>query len=384
MVFSQAVVFRSSDLPLEHQQMEVRALQPGEVLVRVVATTLCGSDLHTLKGRRKVATPTILGHEILGKVVAFGEGHSRQDYFHEPLHVGDRVTWAIVAHCGQCCYCQWDLPQKCEKSVKYGHETTAVHGALTGGLAEYVILAPRTSIFRLPSHLENGVACPANCATATVAGALQRTRPLRDWQARNAALPTSRLRLEKLTQQKPLAGSHVLVLGGGMLGVTACAMSKWLGAEYVVCVEPLENRRELVKQFGADQAIAPEALQDATRSVRPQGFDIALELSGATSAIEVSLPSLRIGGEIVLVGAVFPVPELKVLPEQIVRRMIQIQGLHNYAPDDLAVAVQFLSEQQQDPLARMVPFWFPLNDTESAIEKAEATKAPRVGILFDA
>ena len=91
-MLSQAVVFESSDLPLQHQQIAVRPLEPGEVLVRVIATTLCGSDLHTLKGRRKVATPTILGHEILGKVVAFGEGHSRRDYFQEPLQVGDRVT----------------------------------------------------------------------------------------------------------------------------------------------------------------------------------------------------------------------------------------------------------------------------------------------------
>lgn len=381
-MLSQAIVFRSSDLPLEPMQIEVRPLLPDEVLVRVVATTLCGSDLHTLSGRRKVATPTILGHEILGQVVDFGKEHSQLDYFGGPLQVGDRVTWAIVAHCGECCYCQWDLPQKCEKSVKYGHETTAVHGALTGGLAEYVLLAPKTSIFKVESHIENSVASPANCATATVAGALQRTRHLRDWNVRNGSLKYTRSQLAAMGEEKPLAGSHILVLGGGMLGVTACAMAKWLGAEHVLCVEPLESRRTLVKEFGADQAVAPGELEDAVRCVRKQGFDIALELSGVTSAIEAALPCLRIGGEIVLVGAVFPVPELKVLPEQIVRRMIQIQGLHNYAPNDLALALQFLAEQPQAPLAKMVPFWFPLSETARAIQEAERTKVPRVGILF--
>lgn len=381
-MLSQAVVFESSDRPLRYQQIEVRPLQPGEVLVRVLATTLCGSDLHTLSGRRKVATPTILGHEILGSIVEFGEGHTHKDYFGDRLNPGDRVTWAIVAHCGQCSYCHWDLPQKCEKSVKYGHETTEVHGALTGGLAEYVILAPRTSIFRMESHIENAVACPANCATATVAGALQRTRPLRDWNARNPSDDFSRDSLRKLVEVKPLQGAHLIIMGGGMLGVTACAMAKWLGAACVICVEPVEKRREWVRQFGADLAIAPEDLQDAVRSVRTLGFDIALELSGATSAIEIALPALRIGGEIVLVGAVFPVPELKLLPEQIVRRMIQIQGLHNYAPADLAVALQFLSEQPQGPLSSMVPYWFPLKETSLAIQKAEETKAPRVGISF--
>lgn len=381
-VLSQAVVFHSSDEPLQHQQIPVRALQSGEVLVRVIATTLCGSDLHTLKGRRKVATPTILGHEILGKVVAFGTGHSQHDYFGEPLRVGDRVTWAIVAHCGECCYCQWDLPQKCEQSVKYGHETTQVHGALTGGLAEYVILAPKTSIFRVDSHLENAVACPANCATATVAGAFQRTRSMRDWNVKNITSFHDRNGVIKRSQGKPLAGQNIIVLGGGMLGVTACSMAKWLGAQAVVCVEPIEKRRALVKQFGADQAIAPEELLETVRTLQPKGFDVAFELSGATSAIEAALPALRIGGEIVLVGAVFPVPELKLLPEQIVRRMIHIHGLHNYAPDDLALALQFLSEQPQELFVRMVPAWFSLNEIERAIEEAEVTKAPRIGIRF--
>jgi alcohol dehydrogenase len=182
--------------------------------------------------------------------------------------------------------------------------------------------------------------------------------------------------------QKPLRGSYVVVLGGGMLGVTACAMAKWLGAEYVICVEPIQQRRASVKQFGADQAVAPEELPDAVRSVRSKGFDLALELSGATSAIETALPILRIGAEIILVGAVFPVPELRVLPEQIVRRMLQIQGLHNYSPADLALALYFLAEQPQEPLASMVPLWFSLAETELAIQEAERTKAPRVGILF--
>lgn len=382
-MLSNAVVFESSQLPLKHQQIDVRPLLPGEVLVQVIATTLCGSDLHTLSGRRNVATPTILGHEILGRIVAFGDGHSRLDYFDQTLSEGDRVTWAIVAHCGECCYCQWSIPQKCEKSVKYGHETTQVHGALTGGLAEYVILAPRTSIFQVPAAVLDAVACPANCATATVAGAFQNSHILVTRLNQQANFKSQRQRIQSLADSRPLGGQHIIVLGGGMLGVTACKMAKWLGAAYVVCVEPIEKRRTLTLSFGADQAVAPDQLLETVKQVRKQGFDLALELSGATAAIEVALPALRIGGEIILIGAVFPVPELKVLPEQIVRRMIRIQGIHNYAPADLALALQFLSEQEQEPFAAMVPIWMTLAETEQAIRQAEETKAPRVGILFD-
>src|SRR5581483_7521681 len=105
-------------------------------LVRVTGCTLCGSDLHSYAGRRSVAVPTVLGHEILGRIDAFGPSTPRRDFLGQSLAEGDRVTWAIVANCGDCFYCLRGLPAKCQHSVKFGHELLRPGRELTGGLAE--------------------------------------------------------------------------------------------------------------------------------------------------------------------------------------------------------------------------------------------------------
>src|SRR5262249_8984673 len=166
-------------------------------LVDVVACTLCGSDIHTLHGCRAVPVPTILGHEILGRIAAFGPEAPRRDAVGHPLQEGDRVTWGVVARCGGCFYCLRGLPQKCERQVKYGHEPLRPGLELTGGLAGHCLLMPGTTVLRVPDDLSDALVCPVNCATATVAAALEAAGPI--------------------------DGRRVLVMGSGMLGVTAMA-----------------------------------------------------------------------------------------------------------------------------------------------------------------
>ena len=190
--------------PLELSEFPTPEPAGAEVLVEVIACTLCGSDLHTMSGRRIEPVPTVLGHEILGRIVAFGPAAARRDAAGQPLGLGDRVTWAIVASCGECFFCRRSLPQKCERRVKYGHEALAPRRDLTGGLAEHCVLAPGSAIFRVPDRLPDEAACPANCATATVAGAIEAAGDL--------------------------AGRSVLIMGCGMLGVTASAWAASLGA----------------------------------------------------------------------------------------------------------------------------------------------------------
>ena len=157
-----AAVFTGAGEPLELTELPVPAtLRDGEALVRVTCCTLCGSDLHSYSGDREVLTPTILGHEILGTIEAVG-GRT-------PLAIGQRVTWSIAASCGECYFCRNDLPQKCERLFKYGHEQMSEEHPLSGGLATHCHLAPGTTVVEIPSGLPDEVACPANCATATVA-----------------------------------------------------------------------------------------------------------------------------------------------------------------------------------------------------------------------
>lgn len=353
-----AAVFHGPNQPLRMQEFDVAEPSGGEVLVRVTACTICGSDIHTYDGRRSAPAPSILGHEIIGRIEAFGPGAPRSDAGGAPLEIGDRVTWSVVAHCGDCFYCRRGLPQKCEAMVKYGHEPLRPGAELTGGLADRCLLAPGTTILRLPDGLDDAVACPASCATATVAASLRAAGPL--------------------------SGGTVLVQGAGMLGLTACAMARAAGAVEVICCDVAPGRLALAEAFGATRAALPPDLDAAVANATGRyGVDVALELSGSPAAFEAGFPRLRIGGTYVLVGAVFPTEPVPVAMEAIVRRQLSLRGVHNYAPEDLAAAVRFLAGAERYPFASLVADWVPLVDAARAFEVARRGDALRIGVRAD-
>ncbi len=112
---SRAMVFNEPGRPLALRRYGLPQLAEGEVLVRITCCTLCGSDVHTYEGRRSTPLPTVLGHEIIGRVDRLPPGSEVRDYEGVPLTVGDRVTWSVAANCGSCFYCEDGLPQKCEQ-----------------------------------------------------------------------------------------------------------------------------------------------------------------------------------------------------------------------------------------------------------------------------
>ena len=341
---SRALLFDGSAGKLTLVHRNKPAPGPGEVLVRVTASTMCGSDLHTIHGRRKVAVPTILGHEIIGKVEAIGSGFTSTEF---PINFGDRITWAVVAHCGLCLPCQRDIPQKCHNGFKYGHEHDSPTHSWSGGFADWCLLAPGTTIVRLPDSLSDALACPASCATSTVCAAMEAAGPLKD--------------------------RSVLIAGAGLLGLTACAMARQAGASNITCLEPDPHRRDRALAFGATAAVAPNDLG-------LDEFDVFLELSGANAAWELAFDRLALGARAVLIGAVFPGPDTRINMERIVRRMITIRGIHNYAPRHLEAAISFLAEHGRHvPLAEMVSEWFDLADHVNALKAASLPGATRIG-----
>lgn len=356
MIRSRAFVFRGGPDPFALQSFDVPTLGPDETLVRIEACTLCGSDVHSVEGRRKVATPTILGHEIVGRIVAWGDRVAATDSAGEELVAGDRIVWGVVAACGDCFFCRRDLPQKCSDAVKYGHEAITNEYALSGGLAEYCVLKKGTAIVKMPETIPLAVACPASCATATVASAMEAAGDLRE--------------------------RNVLILGAGMLGLTACAMARSSGAAAVTCVELDEKRRSRSIDFGATHTSAPESLLPLAATVtNGHGFDAAIELSGANACFEIAYEAVRTGGTIVLAGAVFPNPAVSLELEQIVRRNLTLHGVHNYRPSHLVDAVNFLDEYHTVyPFSDLVSRWMPLEECAEAFVSAHDKRHIRVGV----
>ncbi len=356
-----AMVFEGPGRPLALREFSRPTLGAGELLVEVTCTTLCGSDLHSFGGRRDTPFPTILGHEIIGRVAEMRPGDPPLDLAGHKLAIGDRVTWSVAASCGSCFYCELGLPQKCEHLFKYGHERTDPRHPLSGGLSEHCHLARGTAILKVPDSLPDEVACPANCATATVAAAMRVAGDCRD--------------------------RTVLVQGAGMLGLTAAAMARHQQAREVIVADLDEERLKWAERFGATQTVLIEpdarALTDAVASVTAgHGVDVALELSGSPAAIEAGIKLLRMGGHYVLVGTVFPTRDVPLSPEFLVRRLLRIEGVHNYTPADLIGAIEFLRVGQAEfPFAQLVEGRYPLLEADAAFAHALASKAPRVAVI---
>ena len=357
---TRAALFAGPSQPLTIQEFPLPRLGEGETLIRVTCCTLCGSDLHTYQGHRSTPTPTILGHEILGWIEALGPGDPVLDYAGRPVQIGDRVTWSVAASCGCCFFCERDLPQKCEQLFKYGHQQLTVEHSLSGGLANHCHLAAGSSLIRLPDELSDEVACPVNCATATVAAALRVAGDCRD--------------------------AVILIQGAGMLGLTACAMAHSRGAREVIACDLDPHRLELARRFGATRCVqiaddASELRETVQQLTLGRGADWAIEVCGAASAVETGLPLLRIGGRYVLVGAVFPGPPFSAAAEMIVSRLLTIQGIHNYAPRDLADAVEFLVRyQHRYPFSELVADTFALDHAENAFQYAIGSRSLRVAV----
>src|ERR1700733_11890542 len=145
MIDTKIAVFRGAGHPFEIVEKSLDLpLGRGECLVEMSLATICGSDLHTVDGRRHEPVPCVLGHEGVGRIVATGEGR-------DTGLVGRRVTWTLADSCGVCRACRdWSLPQKCETLFKYGHAPLDSGTGLNGTYASHIVLRAGTTIFPLP------------------------------------------------------------------------------------------------------------------------------------------------------------------------------------------------------------------------------------------
>jgi putative phosphonate catabolism associated alcohol dehydrogenase len=343
-----AAVFRTPDEPLRTEEFPIPELGAGEALVRVDCCTLCGSDIHSALGHRAVPVPTILGHEIVGRVAGVAPDNPPTDLAGAPLSIGDRVVWSVAASCGQCDRCAGGMPQKCRHLFKYGHEEITATHPLSGGLAEFCHLAPGTPVVRVDDQLSDHEIAPVSCATATVAEAMQSV--------------------------SSIAGRRVLIFGAGMLGLTAAAMARWNGASEVAVCDVDSERLERARNFGATSLLDWESISSHSDSA-----DVVFELSGAAPAVEAAVGQLSIGGELILVGSVSPSAPVSVDPERIVRQLLRIRGVHNYTPESLSRAVTFLSETEFR-FGELVEQSFPLEEINEAIAHAVDSRACRVAI----
>jgi putative phosphonate catabolism associated alcohol dehydrogenase len=357
---SRLAVFHGKDKPFTYETVAVPPLQAGECLIRNEYTTLCRSDLNTFSGKRTEKTPTILGHEIVGRIEDLGPGAPAADCRGAALRVGDRVTWAIYASAPNSALARRGIPQKAEGLFKYGHEEITPDSTLHGGLSEYCILRKHTPIVRIDEPIPVTVIALINCSVATVAGSLRLAGEVRD--------------------------RNVIIAGTGMLGIIACAMCRCAGARQVIAVDINEDRLTTARKFGVHHAINLRScagpLKAAVATLLPRELvNVALDYSGAPETMEALMGALGIGGVAVFVGATFPQRPLQISAEQLVRSVHTIRGLHNYNAQDLVSAVEFMEKNYATfPFESLVHDKFNLDAVNEAFAYGLTSGAHRVGV----
>jgi len=268
---------------------------PGEALVRVHSSTICGSDLKILRGEYGATSfPHVPGHEWSGEVVEVGEGVNR-------LAPGDRVAAEPHVGCGECPRCMEGLYNLCEH---YGDESFGhAHIGFTtdGGLAEYVAVNTR-ALHVLPEGMTYDEG--AFCESAGVA-------------------------LHAIERAGVNGGDKVVVIGPGAIGHCAVAIARHEGADTVVLTGTREERLAPATHFGADHTVNVHEDDDVVEHVTGLlggGADLVIELAGTETASRQAVEMARRGGSVVLAGATSAGRKLEVDLRSIVVGHLNIYG----------------------------------------------------------
>ena len=287
---------------LEIQDSPTPAPRATEVIVKVEASGVCGSDLHGYLGRslnRK--PPLVMGHEFAGVVAGVGEAVS-------DLAVGTAVTVYPLITCGRCPACRRGESSQCPSRQVIG-----VHRP--GGFAEYTAV-PRASVVRVPAGM--------SVFTASLA------EPLAN------AVHIFNRHLHGLVRR-------IAIFGAGTQGVMALHLAHLLSPAVLVSVDIVPARLALAERVGATAALNART-GDAVARIREltggEGVDLAIEAVGGVATRQAALASVRTGGTVVLLGLGEEMTSLNAV--DIVNREVTIRGSYAYTYDDFVRAVELL------------------------------------------
>ncbi|MEV4559775.1 alcohol dehydrogenase catalytic domain-containing protein [Kitasatospora sp. NPDC049285] len=345
------------------EDVEAIGFGPGRVRVRLHATSLCHSDLSAMAGILPQPAPFVPGHEGAGEVLEVGEGVTG-------LAPGDRVVLCWMPPCGTCALCRRGDTHLCVASIRrLGTPTFRIGGADggqdaygfygTGTFAEELVVAA-DALLPVPADLPYELAALIGCGVTTGLG---------------AAINTARIE----------PGSAVAVIGAGGVGVAAVQGARICGAARITVVDPVESRRTRALAFGATDAIAPEELKAAARTLPAGGYDYVIEAVGRSATVRAGYDAARRGGAVVVVGAgaaddrvSFSMGELFFNEKRLLPSMYGGGDVRRTADR----AVELWRAGRLD-LAAMVTHRLPLTEVNEAIRQMRSGEALRTILTVD-
>ena len=357
---SRAKILKAFNEPLADEEIEIPPLERGQVLVKLLAAGVCGSDVHIWRGEDpRLRLPVIPGHEGVGIINDIGGEKRTVDG--ALLKPGDTIIWNRGVVCGQCRYCTvLREPSLCQQRRVYGITVPRTEKPyLNGCYAEHIILHPRTDIFIVPESVNPAVLVSASCSGATIAHVFE-------------YLPGS------------LLGRTVVVQGVGPLGVYAVAFARAIGASQIIVIGGTSSRLELCRDFGATHLInrhegSPCDRLDCIMELTDGfGADAVIEATGAGGAAGEGIRLVGRGGVYVSAGYSQPSgTETLDFYRDIVSRNVRIQGVWVSDTGHLRQAVALVAAHAE-LFARLVTHRFTLDRADEALgvmEKKEALKA---------
>src|ERR1700677_3838359 len=280
----------------EYNQLDIADLPApvpgaGEVLVRVAACGICGSDVHGYDGSsgRRIP-PIVMGHEAAGTVAAIGAGVTG-------FAVGDRVTFDSTVYCGECAFCKSGDVNLCDNRQVIG--VSCGDYRRHGAFAEYVAV-PQRILYPLPANLSFAEA---------------------------AMLEATSVALHAVRVSQVKGGETALVIGAGMIGLLTLQAAKAAGASQVLIADIDRSRLERAEKLGADAMLllsGTELVQEILRRTGGRGVDLVLEAVGRDETISASIAGVRKGGTVTLIGNISP--QVKIPLQVVVSRQIRLQG----------------------------------------------------------
>src|SRR6476660_364576 len=334
-------IHAKDDLRVETQDMP--AVGAGEVLLKLGAGGICGSDLHYYfegrNGNFVVREPLIPGHEASAVVAAIGDGVTR-------VKVGDKVAVSPSHACGRCGYCRQGREQLCDKMRFLGSASLFPH--IQGMFREYFVMGERQ--------------CYPVAGDISL-GELAFAEPLA-------------VGLHAVNRGGDLLGKSVLVTGAGTIGCLTALAARLAGAAGVTVSDILDRPLAQAKMVGADAVL--HAARDAEAMRTPQ-FDVAYEVSGSLAALNTCLAAVKRGGVIVQVGTL-PHEPLPFVVNELMAKEVDLRGAFRWGIEfDWAVA--YLSSRKVD-VRPLLSGQYPLTDAveafRAAADKNRSTKVQLV------
>jgi L-iditol 2-dehydrogenase len=278
----------------EYKHLELRDTpQPApaadEVLIRVAACGICGSDVHGYDGSsgRRIP-PLVMGHEAAGTIAVAGDQVTA-------FRAGDRVTFDSTVFCGACAFCLRGEINLCDRRQVLGVSCGEYRRA--GAFAEYVTV-PERIVHRLPSSMSFAEA---------------------------AMLEPAAVALHAVHVSQVRGGETALVVGAGMIGLLTLQAARALGCARVLIADVDETRLALAQSLGAGETLHLSGAELAREVMaRTGGVDLALEAVGRQETIDAAIASVRKGGTVTLIGNI--TPQIMIPLQVVVSRQLRLQG----------------------------------------------------------